>query len=69
MACCSVVMDDAFASKVVNQCDGRSDHKISFFGIASVNGVACCSESVSHSCFKLLIVFSTPEALLMRLYC
>ena len=62
-------MDDTFASKVVNQRDGRSDNKISFFGIACVNGAACCSEGVPHSAFKLFIVFSTPEALSMSLFC
>ena len=62
-------MDDTFASKVVNQRDGRPDNNISFFGIASGNGAARCSEGMPHSAFKLFIVFSTSEALLMRLYC
>ena len=69
MACCSGVMDDTFASKVVNQRDGRTDNEISFFGIASVNGAACCSERMPHSAFKLFIMFSSLEALRMRLYC
>jgi|TARA_B100000686_G_scaffold308_1_gene337 hypothetical protein len=69
MACCSVVVDDAFASKVVNQRDGRTDNDISFFGIASVNGATSCSERMPHSAFELFIMFSSPEALPMRLYC
>ena len=62
-------MDDAFTSKVVNQRDGRSDNKISFFGMACVNVAAFCREGLPHSDFNLFIVVSTPEALSMSLYC